>query len=267
MCWRSASGPAIRWWPKSRNCPPPDAATCAEHHAPLHGAARSTNSIVVDRALLGARCIRAVRSRVICTGLPCTGESKRSDVIKGAVVELGRVCFLCLVGPPGIDAIVMCLDVQYLYFRWNDPVRTGARFRPTPSREPGLCTDEMAVWSGDTVVRDEEGFLYFIGHKDELIKTSGYRVSPSKIEEVAHDTGLVGDAVALGLEDPNLGQQMVLVVTPISGAEVDVDALLFEMRKALPLYMLPKRVDIRPEVPRSLNGKFDRTLLREELTA
>jgi acyl-CoA synthetase (AMP-forming)/AMP-acid ligase II len=125
----------------------------------------------------------------------------------------------------------------------------------------------MAVWSGDTVVRDEEGFLYFIGHKDELIKTSGYRVSPSKIEEVAHDTGLVGDAVALGLEDPNLGQQMVLVVSPIRRAEVDVDALLFEMRKALPLYMLPKRVDIRPEVPRSLNGKFDRTLLREELTA
>jgi hypothetical protein len=51
------------------------------------------------------------------------------------VVELGRVCFLCLVGPPGIDAIVTCLDVQYFYFRGNDPVRTGERFRPTPSRE------------------------------------------------------------------------------------------------------------------------------------
>ena len=46
---------------------------------------------------------------------------------------------------------------------WNDPERTAERFRPAPAREPGLCTEEMAVWSGDTVVMDEEGFLYFVG--------------------------------------------------------------------------------------------------------
>ena len=150
---------------------------------------------------------------------------------------------------------------------WNDPERTAERFRPAPAREPGLCTEEMAVWSGDVVVRDEEGFLYFVGRKDEMIKTSGYRVSPSEIEEVAYDTGLVRDAVALGVEDAKLGQHVVLVVSPASGAQVDVDALLSQMKKALPLYMLPKRVDVRPEIPRSPNGKFDRTLLREELTA
>ena len=59
------------------------------------------------------------------------------------------------------------------------------------------------------MVRDEEGFLYFVGRKDEMIKTSGYRVSPSEIEEVAYDTGLVRDAVALGVEDPTLGQHVV----------------------------------------------------------
>jgi acyl-CoA ligase (AMP-forming) (exosortase A-associated) len=150
---------------------------------------------------------------------------------------------------------------------WNDPERTAERFRPAPQREIGLCADEMAVWSGDSVVRDEEGFLYFVGRKDDMIKTSGYRVSPSEIEEVAYDTGLVRDAVALGLEDPQLGQQVVLVVSPTSEAEVDVDALLSQMRKTLPMYMLPKRVDVRPEIPRSPNGKFDRKLLREELTA
>ena len=150
---------------------------------------------------------------------------------------------------------------------WNDPERTAERFRPAPAREPGLCTEELAVWSGDVVVRDEEGFLYFVGRKDEMIKTSGYRVSPSEIEEVAYDTGLVRDAVALGVEDAKLGQHVVLVVSPASGGQVDVDALLAQMKKALPLYMLPKRVDVRPEIPRSPNGKFDRTLLREELTA
>jgi acyl-CoA ligase (AMP-forming) (exosortase A-associated) len=150
---------------------------------------------------------------------------------------------------------------------WNDPDRTAERFRPVPAREPGLCTEELAVWSGDTVVRDEEGFLYFVGRKDEMIKTSGYRVSPSEIEEVAYDTGLVRDAVALGVEDAKLGQHVVLVVSPASGTEVDLDALLSEIRNALPLYMLPKRVHVRPEIPRSPNGKFDRALLREELTA
>jgi acyl-CoA ligase (AMP-forming) (exosortase A-associated) len=150
---------------------------------------------------------------------------------------------------------------------WNDPERTAERFRATPAREPGLCTEEIAVWSGDVVVHDEEGFLYFVGRKDEMIKTSGYRVSPSEIEEVAYDTGMIRDAVALGVDDAKLGQHVVLVVSPAAGSPVDVKALLSQMKQALPFYMLPKRVDVRPEIPRSPNGKFDRALLREELTA
>lgn len=150
---------------------------------------------------------------------------------------------------------------------WNDLERTAERFRPAPAREAGLCTEELAVWSGDVVVRDDEGFLYFVGRKDEMIKTSGYRVSPSEIEEVAYDTGLVRDAVALGVEDAQLGQHVLLVVTATSGNAVDVDALLAQMRNTLPRYMLPRRIVVRPEIPRSPNGKFDRTLLRQELPA
>jgi len=149
---------------------------------------------------------------------------------------------------------------------WNDPERTAERFRPAPARDPGLCSAETAVWSGDMVVRDGEGFLYFVGRKDEMIKTSGYRVSPSEIEEVAYDTGLVRDAVALGVDDPRLGQHVVLVVSPAAGSDTaDVDGLLARMKKALPAYMLPRRVEVRAEIPRSPNGKFDRARLREEL--
>lgn len=147
---------------------------------------------------------------------------------------------------------------------WNDPERTAQRFRPVPQRESGLCTDEIAVWSGDTVVRDEDGFLYFVGRTDEMIKTSGYRVSPTEIEEAAYDTGLVRDAVAFGVADMKLGQQVVLVVSPVSGTRVDSDFLLARMRQALPRYMLPRRVEVMPEIPRSPNGKFDRALLRKE---
>jgi acyl-CoA synthetase (AMP-forming)/AMP-acid ligase II len=98
-----------------------------------------------------------------------------------------------------------------------------------------------------------------------MIKTSGYRVSPTEIEEVVYDTGLVRDAVAIGVEDPRIGQHIVVVVSPPYGGQVDADALAAELRRQLPLYMLPRQVVVRAEIPRSPNGKFDRTLLRREL--
>jgi len=150
---------------------------------------------------------------------------------------------------------------------WDDRERTAERFRPAPGRPDGLCTPEIAVWSGDVVVRDEEGFLFFVGRKDEMIKTSGYRVSPTEIEEVAYDTGLVRDAVALGLDDPRLGQHVVLVVTPRNGQELDSGTLLSAMRRQLPAYMVPQQVAVRASLPRSPNDKFDRNLLRQELTS
>jgi acyl-CoA ligase (AMP-forming) (exosortase A-associated) len=147
---------------------------------------------------------------------------------------------------------------------WNDPVRTGERFRPVPGRETPWRTPELAVWSGDSVVADAEGFLYFVGRTDDMIKTSGYRVSPTEIEEVAYASTQVRDAVALGVEDARLGQRVLLVVAP-KVDDFDATALLEEMKSRLPLYMVPSSVVVRDAIPRSLNGKFDRTLLREEL--
>lgn len=147
---------------------------------------------------------------------------------------------------------------------WNDPVRSAERFRPVPGRDEPWRTTELAVWSGDAVVTDEDGFLYFVGRNDEMIKTSGYRVSPTEIEEVAYSTGLVRDAVALGVEDATLGQRVLLVVAPTApGLEADV--LLEQMTSRLPLYMVPSAVVIRDAIARSPNGKFDRALLRKEL--
>jgi acyl-CoA ligase (AMP-forming) (exosortase A-associated) len=150
---------------------------------------------------------------------------------------------------------------------WNDPERTAERYRPPPNRPAELCTPELAVWSGDVVVRDEEGFLYFVGRRDDMIKTSGYRVSPQEIEEVAYETGLVHDAVALGLEDEALGHRIVLVVTPCDPAGFDPAAITARLRQVLPGYMVPAEVVVRSALPRSPNGKFDRAFLRHELTA
>jgi acyl-CoA ligase (AMP-forming) (exosortase A-associated) len=149
---------------------------------------------------------------------------------------------------------------------WNDPARTAERFRPAPGHEAGWRAAELAVWSGDTVVADEDGFLYFVGRRDDMIKTSGYRVSPTEIEEVAYDTGLVRDAVALGLEDARLGQRIVLVASPAT-PEFDPSVLLAAMKRQLPLYMVPEEVVMRDRISTSPNGKFDRVLLRQELGA
>lgn len=149
---------------------------------------------------------------------------------------------------------------------WNDPARTAERFKPAPGREDGVTTTELAVWSGDMVKTDQDGFLYFVGRKDEMIKTSGYRVSPMEIEEVAYGTGLVRDAVALGVEDPRLGQRIVLIVSPANG-QLQADQLLGVLRQQLPTYMVPSDIIVRAELPRSPNNKFDRNLLRQELAA
>ena len=117
----------------------------------------------------------------------------------------------------------------------------------------------MAVWSGDTVVADEEGFLYFVGRADEMIKTSGYRVSPTEIEEVAYATGLVRDAVALGVDDPALGQRIVLVVTPVGAGASAEDAARRAASATCRCTWSRAIVEVRDELPRSPNGKFDRS--------
>ena len=95
----------------------------------------------------------------------------------------------------------------------------------------------MAVWSGDTVWRDDDGLLYFVGRDDAMIKTSGNRVSPTEIEEVAVESGLVAEACALGRKDERLGAAIVLFVRG-SG---DVDALTAHLSRTLPNFMQPPK--------------------------
>lgn len=145
---------------------------------------------------------------------------------------------------------------------WNDPEKTAERFKPVPGQRRELVMPEIAVWSGDTVKRDAEGFLYFVSRRDEMIKTSGYRVSPTEIEEVIYRTGLVAEVAAFGVEHPALGQAVVVVAQPAAGAAADSERLLEACREALPNYMLPARIDwLENALPRNANGKIDRKSL------
>ena len=121
----------------------------------------------------------------------------------------------------------------------------------------------MAVWSGDTVRKDADGLLYFVGRDDAMIKTSGNRVSPTEIEEVAVESGLVAEACALGRKDERLGAAIVLFVRG-SG---DMDALTAHLRGNLPNFMQPTEIIWLDQFPKNANGKLDRNLLAEQLLA
>ena len=143
---------------------------------------------------------------------------------------------------------------------WNDPERSAERFRPAPvcSREGGT-----AVWSGDRVVKGEDGLLRFRGRDDAMIKVSGNRISPTEIEEAALASGAVRDAVAFGLPDPRLGQAIVLVAVARSpGAE---GRLASYLRRELPAHMQPRDILWKDKLPVGPNGKLDRAALKLEL--
>ncbi len=141
---------------------------------------------------------------------------------------------------------------------WQDEARTAERFKPAPafSHYGGL-----AVWSGDTVRRDTDGLLYFVGRDDAMIKTSGNRVSPTEIEEAAVESGLVAEACALGRKDERLGAAIVLFVRG-SG---DDDGLKAHLKATLPNFMQPSEVVWLEAFPKSANGKLDRNVLAEGL--
>jgi acyl-CoA ligase (AMP-forming) (exosortase A-associated) len=148
---------------------------------------------------------------------------------------------------------------------WNDPKRTAERFKPAPGQPAGIPIPELAVWSGDTVKRDEDGFIYFVGRKDEMIKTSGYRVSPTEVEEVVFASGHVRIAAAVGVEHDELGQAIVVFATPPDGAALDATAITAYCRTQMPTYMVPHKIIEREDMPINPNGKVDRKKLAEEV--
>jgi acyl-CoA synthetase (AMP-forming)/AMP-acid ligase II len=173
------------------------------------------------------------------------------------VDEHGRVC-----GPGEVGELVhRGAHVSLGY--WNLPELTAQRFRRSPTQPAQLPGEEWAVYSGDFVKTDEEGYLYFVGRKDTMIKSSGFRVSPTEIEEYFYNTGLVQDAVAFGVPDAALGERIHVTVTLAAGAAVTGEQLLAQVSRRMPSYMVPSRVTVVDSMPRTSSGKLDRTTVAQ----
>jgi len=138
---------------------------------------------------------------------------------------------------------------------WNDPEATARVFRANPRRPAGAPDAERVVFSGDVVRRDESGRLYFVGRRDRIIKTLGFRVSPDEVCEVLYASGEVAEALVGAEPDDQRGERIVayVVLTPTG----DAGRLQRFCRAELPRYMQPARIDVMPALPRTSSGKFD----------
>jgi acyl-CoA synthetase (AMP-forming)/AMP-acid ligase II len=145
---------------------------------------------------------------------------------------------------------------------WNRPEDTARALRPNPVWPPEMGDCERVCYSGDLVKTDDEGFLYFVGRRDTMIKSSGFRISPTEIEEVLFQTGKLRGAAAIGIPDEILGQVVKVFVVAKDGTPVDPQELLSICGEKMPRYMVPKFLEVLDELPKTSSGKVDYPALR-----
>ena len=142
---------------------------------------------------------------------------------------------------------------------WNAPELTARRFRALPLP----FGTERAVWSGDMVKTDRDGYLYYVGRSDEMIKVSGYRISPTEVEEVLFRLDGILELAVTGVEHPLLGQAIVAAIQKKQNVALSRVELKRHCALYLPSYMVPLHFEIDvAALPRNANGKIDRPALR-----
>ena len=143
---------------------------------------------------------------------------------------------------------------------WQDPEQTARFFRSHP-RYPG----EMLVFSGDNVVRDDDGYLYFVARKDDMIKTRGFRVSPSEVEIEVTNHPEIADAVAFAIPNILVGEDIACAYTTMSGKAIPEPSLIQYLKAKLPRHMVPAFLTHMDSFPVTGNeGKFDRVVIKEK---
>lgn len=151
---------------------------------------------------------------------------------------------------------------------WQNNSATRERYRAVPKQATNSYNTSLAVYSGDYVKCDDEGFMYFVGRKDSMIKTSGYRVSPHEIESILLQIKNVQEAVIVSAPCKDIGQAIIAIIVLTKASQtMTTQRIIDHCQQYLANYMLPKQVIFLTELPRNANGKVDIALLQERYGA
>jgi len=140
---------------------------------------------------------------------------------------------------------------------WELPEETDRMLKPGPL--PG----ERVLYTGDLFRMDDEGYLYFVGRKDDIIKSRGEKVSPKEVENVLYSHPDIAEAAVIGVPDEILGQAIKAVVTLKVGARLTEKEVLRHCAARLEDFMVPKFVEFRQSLPKTTSGKIDKRELCE----
>ncbi len=144
---------------------------------------------------------------------------------------------------------------------WQDPELTAKTYRTDSD-------GTRRLYSGDYFKQDAEGFLYFLGRKDDMIKTRGERVSPKEVENALSEIDGVGEVAVIGVDDDILGQVVKAFIVSRDGVELTEQNILAAAAKTMEKFMVPKYIEILTELPKSHHGKIDKkVLVKREKTA
>jgi long-chain acyl-CoA synthetase len=176
-------------------------------------------------------------------GIPIPNEDAFVLDRNGAEVPAGQVG----------ELVVRGSNVMQGY--WNAPEETAKRFKP------GRYRGEALLYTGDLFKRDEEGFLYFVGRTDDMVKTKGERVSPKEIEDVLCGMEGISEAAVIGVPDEILGQAIKAFVVRQKGNTIKEQDVVKYCSKSLEPFMVPKYVEFVEVFPKSPSGKVDKKAL------
>ena len=154
--------------------------------------------------------------------------------------------------PPGEIGELVIRGAHVMKGYWERPEETDRALRPGPL--PG----EKVLYSGDLFKMDDEGYLYFVGRKDDIIKTRGEKVSPKEVEAVLYALPEITEAAVVGVDDPILGQAIKAVVVLVEGARLTEKEVLRHCARHLEDFMVPKQVEFRTALPKTATGKISK---------
>ncbi len=136
---------------------------------------------------------------------------------------------------------------------WDKPEATAKKLRPGPL--PG----ELVLYTGDYCKFDDEGYLYFVGRMDDIIKSRGEKVAPKEVEAAVVAIAGVREAAVVGVDDPVLGQAIKAFVVLEEGVTLTEKEVQRECQKRLENFMVPKHVVFVPDLPKTDTGKIKKT--------